>query len=713
MLNSFGRAFWNELHFFYISRGLRLLTSKRDTVITVTNYTMSISVRLRQFIKEIHILATDSAKHRANLCDKTQLDSLLVEVAHLLKISTQVTHTCIFHDDELEEARIEFISVHYANVLDCLISTFTVEWVTSLNTHMRKVLDDIFLKGPAKDTLMRLCTSITDSNPGYKVNKCVSILERFILQHGICTLLLEQCTTVHNSQTPVQCKNAWDEISTAITSLPERVTSKLRHETSDIFFPQSYYPFVIKDILSCTKQVHSDLRNGKDGCIGILSVLLGKLCITGHADVVWPLLLKEWIPEITKDAVWRRMVNKLILDLPDRYMEATIGPFLKHCQWYGTVQIFLGHSVLENRKLRFLLTTKLLLMRYSQEDIVPQNIMGYLASLDILQPTFISLIKKLLEVWGDNSAIKHSSYEQHLYLSKAIVISMAFIRQKESLRTELKDAMLPLLMPGVQHHLASSVDKVRKLGMIVAEQVTLTANPSPDNVLKFEYEKDDDTIRLESLCNVPEDPGMEQFCVSIDESLNIKSEVGSAAERTENMCMTCKDSDSELDSDDDLEPYDMSHDVKRGSVKPPMYVRECMEDIISNEEPEKVEISLECAERLIRAHPTNGREIAVEFCKVLIRLDNKYCIVGYLSRRHNTMVALCVISPVPVSEYLTQQFYERNYNIRQRMDMLEVLASAAQEISGLKQTLSQDTAPQSKISVLEDVTPEGEEAGGQ
>ena len=36
------------------------------------------------------------------------------------------------------------------------------------------------------------------------------------------------------------------------------------------------------------------------------------------------------------------------------------------------------------------------------------------------------LLKRVLEVWGDRSALKHTSYEQHKYITKAILIALAF-----------------------------------------------------------------------------------------------------------------------------------------------------------------------------------------------------------------------------------------------------------------------------------------------
>ena len=62
-------------------------------------------------------------------------------------------------------------------------------------------------------------------------------------------------------------------------------------------------------------------------------------------------------------------------------------------------------------------------------------------SRDIFQ-----LLKRVLEVWGDRSALKHSSYEQHKYITKAILIALAFISKEDA--NELKHGKLFVTLLG-------------------------------------------------------------------------------------------------------------------------------------------------------------------------------------------------------------------------------------------------------------------------
>lgn len=140
-------------------------------------------------------------------------------------------------------------------------------------------------------------------------------------------------------------------------------------------------------------------------------------------------------------------------------------------------------------------------------------------------------------------------------------------------------------------------------------------------------------------------------------------------------------SDSELDSDDDLTPYDMSVDREKKKSSPPRYVRDCLEALMSSNDAERVELSLQAAEGLLRKNVKATQEVSVQFSKVLLHLDDRYNTQGFHTMRQNAMVALTVTDIKPVVEYWTTEFYSLNYSLRQRLDILEVLALSAQELS--------------------------------
>ena len=40
-------------------------------------------------------------------------------------------------------------------------------------------------------------------------------------------------------------------------------------------------------------------------------------------------------------------------------------------------------------------------------------------------------LHNVIDVWGDASVLKHTSYEKHLYLSKAILVCLAFVEDED------------------------------------------------------------------------------------------------------------------------------------------------------------------------------------------------------------------------------------------------------------------------------------------
>ncbi|KAK3785627.1 hypothetical protein RRG08_015512 [Elysia crispata] len=157
------------------------------------------------------------------------------------------------------------------------------------------------------------------------------------------------------------------------------------------------------------------------------------------------------------------------------------------------------------------------------------------------------------------------------------------------------------------------------------------------------------------------------------------------------------EANSVLDSDDDLEPFDLTNDRKVEKGKQPKFIRDCMEGLLcSSDEPDRIELCLSAAEALIRKKADGLEEIAVEFCKILLHMQDTHNLDNFQANRFGSLVALTVMCPSQVSEYLTSQFYESNYSIKQRMDMLETLTSAAHELSnvdkGLQSHSFQDSA---------------------
>ena len=60
-----------------------------------------------------------------------------------------------------------------------------------------------------------------------------------------------------------------------------------------------------------------------------------------------------------------------------------------------------------------------------------QNIIGYLNDSSSRKPLYQNLFQDLVNVWSNQASITNTSYEQHFYISKCIVVCSAFFDAKD------------------------------------------------------------------------------------------------------------------------------------------------------------------------------------------------------------------------------------------------------------------------------------------
>ncbi|XP_064246296.1 telomere length regulation protein TEL2 homolog isoform X3 [Passer domesticus] len=514
-----------------------------------------------------------------------------------------------------------------------------------------------FLEGPPGLVFCVLLEALGSAGSGLDPKEVVGVLEQFLQQGQVSALLWEVC----QPQAQAGCLELQGALLNKIVCLPEHVSNKLQGKNPPVFFPQNYFPLLGDAVLQVLEKISDSLRGGLDCSISFVSHVLGKVCVHGRQKEILGVLVPR-LTDLTKsDCIWQRICWQLVECVPDRWMEAVVLGFVQRAPGADVLARLLGNLVVKNKKAQFVVTQKMLLLQYGH-----------------------TVLQELLETWSSSSAVKHSPAEQQLYISKAILICLSHLKEPEiaSCRQEL----LASMMEGVKCHLESSLPQLRRLGMVVAESISLNIN-TEGPVLKFEYEEDDETRELKSLlvqtpsfCAVPSLPDDDRSekagaALPLVPESNEKSSTAAPG-------MPDEESDAELDSDDDLIPYDMSED-KELKFKAPMYIRDCIEVLTGSrsEDVDKWEATIKALESLVRRNPAATREVSVELAKILLHLEEKTCIEGFEALRQRAQVAVLTTDPIPVAEYLTSQFYSLNYSLRQRMDILDVLVLAAQELS--------------------------------
>ncbi|KAJ7305773.1 hypothetical protein JRQ81_010139 [Phrynocephalus forsythii] len=570
----------------------------------------------------------------------------------------------------------EFIHNHFTPFLQCLVCNLSPDWVEKFQTDEEKELwISFFLEGPAEQSFMVLLDSIISAEPSFRLDKVVDVLEQFLQRAGLSKLMWELC----EQQTQGGFLPFQETILNKVVCLPDHLGNKLQERNRPVFFPQNYFPLLGMEIIRVMERIFASLRGGLDCSISFVSQVLGKTCVHGRQQEILSVLVPQLTERTESDCIWQRMCWRLVASVPDRWMEAVICGFVHFSARPSALSRLLGNVVVKSKKAQFVMTQKLLLLQYSSPTSVLQALLGYLALDSMRRPLLNKVLKELLGIWGSRSAVKHSPAEQQLYISKAILICLSHLKEDDI--TSCKQELLASLMEGMKCHLDSNLPRIRHMGMVVAESVSARMMPEGP-ALKFTYVEDDEIQELKSLLvQRPEeafitDPPDTERSSPLGADLQSGARPDPAAPE-----QAAEGPDSDLDSDDDLIPYDMSQDKELKKIHAPTYIRDCIEILTGPEDPDKYEATMSVLETLIRRNEAAAREVSVELAKVLLHLDDKSFISGFAALRHGALVAIIVTDPIAVTWYLTSEFYSLNYSLRQRLDILDALAMAAQELS--------------------------------
>ncbi|KAJ8364161.1 hypothetical protein SKAU_G00129920 [Synaphobranchus kaupii] len=573
------------------------------------------------------------------------------------------------------------------NVLECvIILKIACKWRIRAKKERLRILssaqcsqlwDGMFLRGPPDQALLVLMDYIGSSSPNAGLDKVVDLLERYLQSGRLAALLWSRCQGIFSPDSP-QLK---ETLLGRLVCLPDLTANRLHPRNRPLFLPDQYYPLLARELSITLERTCQALRDNQDCSLRFVAQLLGKACMQGHSEHMFKELAPRLSTHTRSDMVWQRVCWRLMEDVPERWMESVVTGLVQAVEGPWTLSRIMGNIAVKNKKAQFVITHKLLLLQYKYETRVVRSLVGYLAQDRDRRPLLVQVLRSLCQTWANSSAVRHTPVEQQLYLSRALLLCLGLLSDSElqGLRPELLQCMLG----GMQCHLDNSVMRVRRAGMIVGECLSARMDANGPQ-LKFQYEEDEETRELLSMMDplpaedtVPED---RPNSLQNDQSSEIKGQSSPevVAPQTSSVGQDCE---SELDSDDELTPYDMSEDKEMTKAAPPLYLRECLEALLTSEDPERVELSLRAAAGLVRKNISTAREVSVQLTKVLLHLENKYNTSGFLSQRQAAMIALTVMDCIPVTEFLTTEFYSLNYSLRQRLDILEVLALSAQELS--------------------------------
>lgn len=166
--------------------------------------------------------------------------------------------------------------------------------------------------------------------------------------------------------------------------------------------------------------------------------------------------------------------------------------------------------------------------------------------------------------------------------------------------------------------------------------------------------------------------------ISTIKPIAIIEEIGSSDDSEEDLIPYAKDSDEE-DSDDDATL------VQRNKPKAPVYIRDLIVYLRDTESYDKQKLALQSAPLLIRRKANFGMEVsshADELAGLLVGLQDKFDIEDFGDLKLQGMMALIVAQPKSMAPWFSRTFFEGDYSLSQRTQVLVAIGLSARELAG-------------------------------
>jgi len=235
------------------------------------------------------------------------------------------------------------------------------------------------------------------------------------------------------------------------------------------------------------------------------------------------------------------------------------------------------------------------------------------------------------------------------------------------------------VMEGVQLRMSEMDDKRRKEGMRVAVEMSRLMDPT--HVLNFDVEDEDDREEKEEE----------------ERKLKAEEERKQRHEQHRQQALTATSSATTL-STRPLPVYDLSEDTSDLRKVPlPRYLRDAVELLRKQDERENVEAALEQLDTLIRSRPFDLPDVAPDLVAMLQQVATTvHCENKTLdAKRRAALVSVAVECPDVAAPLLIRSFHGQSLTLMGKVEVLEVLVAAAEELSG-KKTSKQNKAPPAK-----------------
>lgn len=672
------------------------------------------------------------------------IDDILCNMEQLVTLLPTLTVQKLLKIDVLPAEVLHFAQNDYVFLLQALIDLFDHSFPLNNNriyVEVQKFFtfdDGVFFKNMLDVCVKNLNnTSSSDLN---KLNALCFLLENALKSEGFFAVVFENLCANDDFEKNIE----WNDLVKIIISLPNRVSNCLQGNFPDFFKTSEYSKLLVLNILKIIEFVANVLTKHREFEQKLnylnFSQVLSKTLVHFNENLRSE-SLKIFIQAISvmarQDSGKKTIIWGLIEKLERSAIEILGVMILRDLDpKTNSVTNVLGRNLLKNTNWKFVLCTKIPLLSHYDSEFLVVNLVVFL-SHQSNQGVLFALFLNLLTNWADKSALNHTSVEHRFYLSKLIVLLTNSLKNI-GLTDYEKSKIQNKIYSGLPIHLESSIENIRAMGMKVGEIVTnfLQTENETDLRLTFEYDTLKESKKILSVLQELYDmdlsiyfkpktvlaDDLEEVMVKLvqiqQKSVYIpperrlrpkrtglsepKNEILTESLKKPNLITIIDDKDFELDSDDDLEPYDLSNDVKSTKSEPPRYLRDLRDGLLETQNEEIFTSSLEnCESLIVNQLRDDDVSLGLELLQILLALEQRFYVEDFDSLVFKSCVAITCIYPAQSAEFLCKEFHAElgTYSISYRILVLDVLGEAATALSSLK-TNSENLKPQ-KINNVE------------
>ncbi|KAH9632943.1 hypothetical protein HF086_002765 [Spodoptera exigua] len=593
------------------------------------------------------------------------------------------------------------------------------------------------------ETLSVLCGFLKTENNKVTLKALSDLLVAYVKSDAILIAIVD-CSRPCEESEYYELQNAWEHYVQLLATLPQRVANRLETDTPKGFSHENYSYYLIFHVIRVMDFMSdSSFHQGAQYNVKCLAHLLSKIItnyyMSGDSPVIaiFVDILAGWTETQGPDRyVKRKLIQTLLRHLSRQAIEYLCVVLLKRCpiDYKADQQIIynvIGDNFDTNNDWREILSYKIPF--YSESNVT-------------------DLVLRLSTAWADVRLANTCNLADHIYISQLLILAVRYrvtmsLWTKSAWKTaELKN----ILLRGMGKHLDVLSPEYRCVGMATIEtllRILSELDTEKKAELKFEYEDMSDSCReiqqnlaeLAHRCLIEHrrrGPGLHvprplqlkrnlDFIArkfSHDENCREHNTLVSCAvkgpEQTKEIVKTiisvkldALDGKQEnLDSDDDLMPYDMSNDVPAAARKHPKYLRDLIELIVDALDVELFEGSLQVAEQLVNKQLRDEDvKVVIELLDLFVHLEPKYQIDDFDNIKFRTCVAIVCERPEVGAEHLCREIHTDvgRYSVATKLFMLDVLSDAVNRIADVYSHRDKpEPAPEVICEPREDLPPE-------